>query len=105
MLRTLELRGKVKEVFVTLKKPHHKASRDTVARWIRTVLKVAGIDVNKFKPGSTRAAAVSKAKACGGQVDEILQAAGWSRESTFAKWYNKPLIQTKRTLGEIILKK
>jgi len=103
LLRTLELRGNVKEVFISFKKPHKKVSRDTVSRWVKTVLEHSGIDSNKFKPGSTRAASVSKAKECGATLDEILKAGGWSRESTFAKWYNKTITTENKTLGEVIL--
>lgn len=102
--RTLDKRGKVKELFITLNKPHKQITRDTTSRWIRTVLNGAGINTQQFKPGSTRAASTSKARECGANMDEILKAGGWSRETTFAKWYNKPINTRRRTLGEIILK-
>ena len=83
--RTLDIRGKTKEVFLTTTKPHGPVSRDTISRWVRMVLIKAGIDVEAYKPGSTRAAATSKALKAGAPIDEILQAAGWSTENTFSK--------------------
>ena len=49
-----------------------------------------GIDVNTFKPHSTRAAAASKAKTVSVPIKEILDTAGWSSERTFDRFYNKP---------------
>ena len=51
----------------------------------------AGVDVNTFKPHSTRAAAASKAKNAFVPIQEILATAGWSSERTFDRFYNKPL--------------
>ena len=53
------------EVFITSRKPYKAVSRDTVSRWILQVMNAAGIDTNKFKPGSTRAASSSKAAEAG----------------------------------------
>ena len=64
----------------------------TIARWIKTVLKGAGLDVSKFKAHSTRAAATSAAKRMEVPIDHILTAAGWSQEKTFSVFYNKPLV-------------
>ena len=50
----------------------------------------AGVDVNTFKPHSTRAAAASKAKTASVPIKEILDTAGWSSERTFDRFYNKP---------------
>ena len=50
----------------------------------------AGVDVTTFKPHSTRAAAVSKAKNASVPLKEILDTAGWSSEITFDRFYNKP---------------
>jgi hypothetical protein len=62
----------------------------TIGRWIKTVLSASGIDINKFKAHSTRAATVSKA-AKFITTDEILDHIGWSQESNFQKYYNKPV--------------
>ena len=57
--RTEPLRGSESQLFVSYTKPHK-----AVGRWVKTVLSSAGIDTKKFKPHSTRAAAVSAASYC-----------------------------------------
>ena len=59
--RTSALRGDAPQLFVSYFKPFKPVSRDTISRWVKTVLQKSGIDVNFFKPHSTRAAATSKA--------------------------------------------
>ena len=70
-------------------KPHKAVSKDTVSRWVKTVLHRSGIDIRKYGPHSIRAAAVSKANAKGVPIHEILKTAGWSNAGTFQKFYNK----------------
>lgn len=62
--RTKPLR-KDKKLFISTMKPHKGVSRDTISRWIRDTMKLAGIDVSKFSPHSTRAAATSAAQIAG----------------------------------------
>jgi hypothetical protein len=102
--RTLDLRGKEKQLFLTLKKPHKAASQDTLSRWVKTTLDKVGVNIKEFKAGSTRAAATSKAKACGGTLEEILKAGGWSKETTFSRWYDRPVRAGARTLVDLIFK-
>lgn len=89
--KTKLLRGTETKLLLSHVKPHHRASRDTISRWIRCVMADAGVDVTTFKPHSTRAAAVSKAKNASVPIKEILDTAGWSSERTFDRFYNKPL--------------
>ena len=49
----------------------------------------AGIEVDKYKAHSTRAAATSKAKKLGLSVEQIVERANWSRVTTFKKFYHK----------------
>ena len=57
----------------------------------KNVLKLAGIDISVFKPHSIRSASTSVAHKCNVSIDVILKAAGWSNESTFRKFYNRPV--------------
>jgi integrase len=66
------------KLFVSYIKPHKAISKDTVSRWIKTVLIRSGVDVSVFKPHSVRAAAVSAAKSQAVPVNDILKTAGWS---------------------------
>ena len=53
----------------------------------------AGIDTELFSAHSTRCASTSKAIASV-STDVILATAGWTEESTFRKFYNKPVAVT-----------
>ena len=52
--RTASIRGQERQLLITSVKPHHKASRDSVARWIRDAIQAAGIDTDYYKAHSTR---------------------------------------------------
>ena len=91
--RTKLLRGSESRLFITHQKPHKKASRDTIRRWIQQLIIKAGIDINVYKPRSVRLAAASKAKAANASLVEIMQTAGWSSAATFAKFYDQEIEQ------------
>ena len=55
------------------------------------VLGQAGIDTSIFKAHSTRSAAASAAANAGITTADILRAADWSNETTFTKFYYKPV--------------
>ncbi|KAK3106693.1 hypothetical protein FSP39_025319 [Pinctada imbricata] len=63
------------ELFIGTMKPFKGVSRDTVRRWIKTVMKNAGVDIQVFKPHSTRAASTSAAKQAGVQISDIMKCA------------------------------
>lgn len=89
--RTESLREGTHRVFISYVKPHGPVSKDTISRWIKSVMTAAGIDMCIFNPHSTRSASTSAASRNNVPLKTILQTAGWSRESTFAKYYKKPL--------------
>ena len=98
---TKDLRGNNTRLLLSLVPPHTNVTTSTVSRWVRSVLKEAGIDVTTFSSHSTRSAATSFAKAKGLSIDEIRSAAGWANSSTFAKHYNKVIVPN---FGNTILK-
>ena len=57
------------------------------------MLHMSGVNTTKYTAGSVRAAAASQAKAKSVPLCHIMSKAGWSRESTFAKYYNKAIVQ------------
>ena len=63
----------------------------SVARWLKETMKDAGIDVNIFKSHSVRGASCSKAAGAGVTTRQILEAADWSSEGTFQKFYHRNL--------------
>ena len=89
--RTLPLRGTESALLISFTKPHNKVSRDTIARWLRTVMTDSGIDTSVFKAHSTRSAATSRAANTNVPIDNILEVGGWSNAGTFGKFYKKPL--------------
>ena len=93
LMRTKMLRRNEKCLLISYVKPHKAVSKDTVARWIKTVMCRAGIDINVFGPHSVRSAVTSKAQERAVPIKDIMQTAGWSRESTFAKFYKKKIIR------------
>ena len=68
-------------------------SRDTINRWVKFVLQSSGIDVNISKPHNTRSASTSKAKLSDVPLADILDKAGWKSESSFAKFYDKNIVE------------
>jgi hypothetical protein len=89
--RTAMFRGKETQLLISYKQPYHKVGTDTIARWIRTILALSGIDVNLYKAHSVRAASVSAAYSKFLPIQEIVKKAGWTNEKTFQRFYNKPV--------------
>ena len=77
------------QVFVSYGKPYKVISSATLARWLKTVLSLAGIDTSIFKGHSFRGASTSKAVSLGVPLDVILKAADWKNAGTFAKFYQR----------------
>ena len=69
-------RRNYKQLFISYLKPFKLVSRSTISRWIKVVMHSSGINVEVFKPHSTRAAATSKASASFVPLHQILSTAG-----------------------------
>ena len=79
--------------FVTYCKPHHAATKDTLARWIKDVLSQIGVDTTVFNPHSCRhSASSSTAKSSGVPLHKILKSGQWATESTFYKFYQRQIL-------------
>ena len=74
-----------------MRRPYKAITKDTIARWVKNGMEAAGIDTNRFKPHSIRAASTSAAVKAKVPLQTILNTAGWSSCKTFAKFYNKPV--------------
>ena len=92
---TEKLRNSTK-LLVSFIKPHRAVTSPTIGRWIKNVLGQAGIDTERFSGHSTRCASTSKAR-LSVSTDVILATAGWTKESTFRKFYNKPIAVSNQT--------
>lgn len=86
--RTKVLRGKQTRLFIATIKPHQTVSKDTLSKWIKSVLALAGIDTSVFTAHSVRSAATSAARV---PIASILRTAGWTSECTFRKFYKRPV--------------
>lgn len=98
---TADIRQNETALFLTYQKPHKAASKDTISRWIKTTLTLAGIDTNIYGAHSTRSASTSAAARQGLPTIAILQSAGWCSNKTFEKFYNMELEQP--NFGEKLL--
>lgn len=90
------------QLLLSYQKPFKPVSKDTISRWVKIVLKDAGIDITKFTAHSTRAASTSAATRAGAPMESILKSAGWSNCGTFAKFYHKQ-INASCNIGSVLL--
>ena len=81
-------------LFLSYIQPYKPVSSASLARWIKSLLKLAGIDTGIFSAHSLRGAATSAAFNQGVSISEILKMANWSQERTFCKFYYKPSFNT-----------
>lgn len=86
------------KLILTVKKPVHNATSQTISRWIKQTLQESGVDVSVFTAHSTRHASTSAASRSGISIDVIKRTAGWTGNSLcFAKFYNQPLLTDQDT--------
>lgn len=84
-------------------KPHHPVTTSSISRWLKTIMAEAAINTNQLKAHSTRSDSVSKAYFAGVSVSDIMQQADWAKESTFARFYCKPI--HKSGFQQLVLKR
>ena len=82
---------------------HEPVTSSTIARWLKTCLQEAEIDTGVFKAHSVQGAASSKAAWSGVTISDILQAADWSSETTFQRFYHRPTDDNKSSFGMAVL--
>ena len=75
------------EFFITFGKPHHPASKDSLARWVKEVMRNSGIDTEILKPHSTKVASNSTAYKLGIPLHEVLKRGPLSNAGTFFAYY------------------
>ena len=79
--------------FVTHRRPYSRPSPDTIARWIKGMLVLSGIESGKYSAHSCRHAATSSAMFRGIGLETILKSASWSNAKTFKKHYFREISQ------------
>ena len=75
-------------LFLSCMKQHKPVTSQTISKWLVKLIELTYDDPSmKVKGHSTRAIESSWALFNGASVNNILNAADWSRESTFIKFY------------------
>ena len=92
--RTVSLRQSDK-LMISYVKPYNAVSRETISRWVKTVMDLSGVDTSVFTAHSTRAAATTGAKAMHVPLATIMKTAGWTNSATFSRYYDKTVPGTK----------
>jgi hypothetical protein len=90
-------------LLVSYQKSHNAISKDTVGRWLKLLLRNAGIDTTIFGVHSTRAASTSATNAHNLSITTIMECAWWSSENTFMTFYNKTISKSKDNFGKELL--
>ena len=102
--RTSEFRpldpSKPNKLLLSYIRPHKPISGVSLSRWLKDVISRAGIDSSIFKAHSVRGASASAAYERGASLQDILDLADWSTDSTFRRFYYKPRLNSsiKKTL-------
>ena len=94
--RTKEFRpqidnSKANRLLLSYIRPHKPITSDTLSRWVVEFLKDAGVDTSVFKAHSTRSATSSAAVRNNCSLKDILALADWTTDSTFKKFYYRPV--------------
>ena len=102
LFRTKEVR-KHSQLLLSFVQPHWPISRDSLSRWTIAMLKLSGVDTDKYKGHSTRGATTSAARRLGVPTNLILKNACWKSADTFARFYDKQLDQDATEVGRTLL--
>ena len=76
-------------------------TRATLARWLKSILKIANIDTSIFSAHSYRGSSLSAAYARGVSISDIVKAGDWTNVNTFFNHYCAESMDT--PVGQIIL--
>ena len=85
------------QLFLSCIGQHTPVSSSTIARWLKGFMAEAGIDISIFKAHSVRGASCSSAVGAGVTTKDILDAADWSSEGTFQRFYCRELKKDDQT--------
>ena len=67
----------------------------TIARWLKTVLSLSGVDTSVFTAHSFRGASTSAAISKGCSLQRVLETADWSSDKNFRKFYSRSSVSNK----------
>ena len=78
MTYTYTLLRDVKQLLIIYSKRYKAVSPDSLSRWIKTTLVLAGVDTSKYSAHSKRSASTSAAKRNSVSFAITMKIAGWS---------------------------
>ncbi|XP_052239900.1 uncharacterized protein LOC127850683 [Dreissena polymorpha] len=76
----------------------------TIARWLKSVLDLSGINTDYFKAHSFRSASTSAAYAKGCRLKDILSTADWTSDKNFKKFYLRESVDSKSFVNSVFSK-
>ena len=81
-------------LFVSYVPPHKSVTSKTLARWMLTLLSLAGVNTNAFKQHATRSAAAHYLKSeLSMSVKQLCKIADWKQTSgVYKKFYERYLV-------------
>lgn len=99
---THNIRGGEDQLLISYRTPYKAVTSQTVGRWLKTVMGMAGIE-DTYTAHSTRHASSSAAKRKGLSVASIKDSVGWSNSSqVFSKFYDKPLSKMEDNFAYVV---
>ena len=103
--RTRRLRGDCTALVIISRKPHTRASKDTISRWIVEAIAHAIPEGSASRPRAhhVRALATSLALYKGVPLEEILQAAAWKSSNTFISSYLRDVLRQEARMPSAFL--
>ena len=102
--RTEKLRGNCTSLFISYVKPFGPVSRETISRWLKTVMTRSRIYRKSYSSHSIRSAVVYVAYQNAIPVEKITQRTGWTNARTVAKYYKKPIDMENQRFHNTIFK-
>ena len=74
------------KLFLNCTKLYGAASKDTLCRWCKSIIKESGISIHSYTLHSSGAAASSYAKFRGALFSTVIQSTGWKSKTTFPQF-------------------
>jgi integrase len=100
--RTEGLRKQTRQLFISTTPPHGPAAKDTVSRWVTSVIRNAHkkhhdrLTGSRVRAHDVRAHTSSWAFYKGSSIDDIINTVGWSSATTFQRVYLKDVLVSRR---------
>ncbi|XP_044127310.1 uncharacterized protein LOC122921396 [Bufo gargarizans] len=89
--RTLAHRSPTRpQLFVSIRHPFGPVASPTLARWLKWVMSLAGVDTSVFTAHSARGASATALAVSGARLEDVMRLADWSNVTTFREFYFRP---------------